>query len=99
MDGLTCDGCGETLLLDSEVRYVLRVEGFAAYDPLEITRQDLERDLEEEMRRLLDVLAKKGAEEAQDEVHRTFQFDLCPRCWRDFLQDPLSAIRRPAGGG
>ena len=30
MDGLVCDGCGEPLLLDDDVRYVLRVEGFAA---------------------------------------------------------------------
>lgn len=96
MEGLVCDSCGEGLLLSENVRYVLRIEGFAAYDPLEITKQDLAQDFEAEMKHLLDRLARMDPEEAQDEVHRQFRFDLCLRCWRRFLIDPLSGIK---GGG
>ena len=94
MDGLVCDGCGETLLLEDDVRYVLCIEGFAAYDPMEITRQDLERDFESEMKALLERLEKTSAAEAQDQVHRSFAFDLCPACWARYLRDPLGALRR-----
>ncbi len=95
MDGLVCDGCGEPLLLHDDVRYVVRIEGFAAYDPMEITRQDLERDFESEMKALLEQLAKTSAENAQDQVHRSFAYDLCPGCWARYLRDPLGALRAP----
>ena len=94
MDGLVCDVCGGNLLVDSDTRYVVKIEGFAAYDPLELTRQDLKRDFEAEMKSLLDRLSRVGADEAQDEVHRTFQFDLCPECWRRYLKDPLGGGRK-----
>lgn len=93
MHGLVCDACGATLLLDDDVRYVLRIEGFAAYDPMELTRGDLERDLESEMRKLLESLESLSAEEAQDQVYRSFRLDLCPGCWRSYLEDPLRGLR------
>jgi len=93
MDGLVCDGCGGGLLLDSDVRYVLRIEGFAAYDPLEITHEDLQKDFESEMERLLEALHHMSPEEAQDEVHRSFRLDLCPKCWRRYLKDPLAGLK------
>jgi hypothetical protein len=92
MDGLVCDGCGAALLADDDVRYVVRIEGFAAYDPLEITRADLDKDLDGELRAILAELEGKTAREAQDEVHQSFQFDLCPACWRRYLKDPLGGI-------
>jgi hypothetical protein len=101
MDGLVCDACGATLLIDADVRYVLRIEGFAAYDPLELTRQDLERDFQAEMRALMESLSRLSAEEAQDQVYRSFRFDLCPTCWRRYLADPLRGLKeaRPDAGG
>lgn len=93
MDGLVCDACDATLLVDADVRYVLRIEGFAAYDPLELTRQDMERDLHAEMRTLLESLSRLSAEEAQDQVYRSFRYDLCPTCWRRYIEDPLRGLK------
>ena len=93
MDGLLCDGCGRTLLLEEDVRYVLRIEGFAAYDPLEITREDLNRDFKAELDSLIESLSELSAEEAQAQVHREFRFDLCPECWRRYRKDPLSGLK------
>jgi len=92
MEGLVCDACGETLLLDDDVRYVVRLEGFAAYDPLEITKSDLEKDFEAEMKKLLESLSRLSPEQAQDQVYRSFRFDLCPRCWKRLLEDPLAGL-------
>lgn len=96
MNGLVCDACGATLLLDADVRYVVSVEGFAAYDPLEITREDLERSGREALEAVLAELEGCDAQEAQDSVHRSFRFDLCPPCWRRYLRDPLRGAR-PGG--
>ena len=93
MDGFICDVCDEGLLLDGDVRYVVKIEGYAAYDPLELTREDLERDLEAEMRGVIKHLEEQGKDEAQDTVHRAFSYDLCPRCWRRYLRDPLASAR------
>ena len=92
MDGITCDACGEGLLLEEDVRYILRIEGFAAYDPMEITREDLARDLEAEGREVMEALRNLDAESAQNQVHRTFRFDLCPRCWERYGEDPLAGL-------
>lgn len=93
MDGLVCDGCGRTLLLEDDVRYVLCIDGVAAYDPLEITREDLKRDFNAESRSLIESLSGVSAEEAEGEVHQEFRFDLCPPCWRRYRRDPLAGIK------
>lgn len=88
MDRLTCDRCGNGLLLDAPVRYEVRIEVTSAYDPLEISAEDLaaaERDLREVLEKLKDY----PADRAQDEVHRAFRFDLCATCQRKFLAAPL----------
>jgi len=88
MNHLTCDRCGRGLLLDAPVRYEVRIEVKSAYDPLEITAEDLqnaERGLHEALERLKDY----SPERAQDEVYREFRFDLCATCQRAFLLNPL----------
>ena len=99
-DGLVCDGCGEPLLLDSDVRYVLEIKGYAAYDPLEITFGELERtDWEAEMARLVDAMKGRDPADLEAEVHREFRFDLCPKCWKRYQRDPLAGLRPPPSGG
>ena len=93
-DGLVCDACNETLIVDSTVRYVVKIEGFAAYDPLELTREDLDQDWHAAMKRTVEELEKVDSTTAQNQVHRSFQFDLCPVCWRRYLNDPLSGVRQ-----
>lgn len=92
MDGLVCDACGKTLLLESSTRYVVEIRGYAAYDPLELTRADLQRDLEAEMRAVVDELTRKDPREAEEEVHKEFRLDLCPECWKRYAQDPLRGV-------
>lgn len=89
MNGIECDRCGKGLLLDSDVRYIVTVEVKAAYDPMEITRDDLKRDFEAEMRRLLARMEKISEEEAQEQVYKKFTFDLCPDCRKRYIRNPL----------
>jgi hypothetical protein len=97
VDGITCDMCGKSLLVDEEVRYVADVRVYAAYDPMELTTRDLEaRDVRAEIERTLETLEGVGEIEAQEEVYATRRLDLCPSCRKLFLDDPLA---RSARGG
>ena len=89
VDGISCDRCGKALLIDEEVRYVVRIEVKAAYDPLELTRDDMARDLRGEMEALIERMHGMSREEAADQVYREFRFDLCPPCQRNYLKGPL----------
>jgi len=86
---LTCDLCGKTLLLDEDVRYTVIIEVFAAYDPLELTEEDLQKDYRKELRALVERMKTLDPEKAQDGVYRRFEFQLCPRCQKEYLRDPL----------
>jgi hypothetical protein len=85
----TCDLCGKALLADEETRYIAKIEVYAAYDPMEITGDDLEKDHEDEMQSLLDEMADMDAEELEGQVYQSFRFDLCPKCRAAFVRDPL----------
>jgi hypothetical protein len=94
MDHLTCDRCGQGLLLDAPVRYEVKIEVKSAYDPLELTSEDLD-NAGAELERLARQLRDYPADRAQDEVYREFRFDLCSTCQRAFLAAPLGVSRPP----
>ena len=86
---LACDMCGKALLVDEDVRYVVKIEVYAAYDPMELTQQDLEKDRRRELEALLEKARNMSEEELQDSVYRELEFHLCPACQRRYLKNPL----------
>ena len=50
-----CDMCGARIAPE-ELRYVLKMSIFAAYDKMEIELSDLEKDYEEEIRKLTEKM-------------------------------------------
>ena len=86
----SCDLCGKELLVEEDLRYVAKIEVYAAYDPLEITEEDLEEDHMEEIGELIKQLENMDEQELEDQVYKSFRFDLCPDCHKKFLKDPLS---------
>jgi hypothetical protein len=89
MNHQTCDLCGRELAESEGVRYEVRIEVKAAYDPLDLTDKDLEKDHRAEIAEILRRLEGISEEEAQDQVYRAFDFDLCPPCQRRYLREPL----------
>jgi hypothetical protein len=90
MNHRTCDRCGQELLKDREVRYEVCIEVQAAYDPLNLSEDDLATDFQAEIAKVLQQLENVSLAEAQNQVHRKFEFDLCPGCQREFVRDPLA---------
>jgi hypothetical protein len=100
MRHFSCDLCGKSLTPGSDARYVVRVEGFAAVEPLLLTDADLDTDAIEEMAELLEEM--EVAEDCRDEVaaeedlpaNARREYDLCPCCYRKLLTDPLGLESR-----
>ncbi len=86
---LACDLCGKTLMADEDVRYVVRIEVFAAADPMELTEEDLKKDLRKALRDLIVRMEHMDPEKAQDSVYRSFHFEACPACQKEYRRDPL----------
>lgn len=95
MDGIVCDRCGEGLLLNEDVRYVLSLEVKSMYDPMEITAKDLEGDLDQQIQDTIDALERIPAQDAERQVYFQGKYDLCGACQRAFLADPM--FRPPSG--
>lgn len=94
MDHATCDLCGQTLLSSSEVRFEMKIEIKAAYDPLNLSEEDLAKDVSAQIAQVLRQLEGLSQEEAQDQVYRAFQYDLCAICQRRLVHDHLARLKR-----
>ena len=89
MQGIVCDRCGEGLLIQENVRYVLTLEVTAAYDPLEITSEDLKQDLAAEIEEVIQDVSARSAADLEREIHHRARYDLCGACQKAFLKNPL----------
>jgi len=74
--------------------YVVRVDVFADPKMPDVTSQELGAvDFDGEMDRLLEQMKGMTAEELQDQVHRRFEYKICPACQPGFLGNPLGKPR------
>ncbi|MBK8267099.1 MAG: hypothetical protein IPK83_01845 [Planctomycetes bacterium] len=90
-----CDGCQTDLARDGSNHFIIKIDAFAAAGRLEFTKEDVERDHEAEIRKLLADLARQSPDEIEDQVYRALRFDLCPACHRGFLKNPLGCLPAP----
>lgn len=87
MDGISCDRCSKSLLVDEPLRYIAEVRVFAAYDVLELAPGEAAADPRAEIERLIRDIEGRDPAAIEDEVARVFKFDLCPTCQKDFLRE------------
>lgn len=87
-----CDSCGQPLETGA-VRYIAHIEVYAAYDPLEVTLDDLLRDHTREIEQIYEQCAGLTEEELMREVYVEFTYDLCPACQKRYIRDPLRSCR------
>lgn len=81
----TCDMCGKSLHPDEDVRYVVKIEVYAACES-----EDEEEDFEDSEEELTDYNPSEEEEEDVEEMeYRTLRFDLCSKCHKMYIQDPL----------
>lgn len=86
----TCDLCGRSI---REERFIARIEVAAAFDPDQLTEEDLEADHLEQIADAIAQMDSTGDFDLDDQGPRTMQFDLCPSCCQRYLQAPLGPGR------
>jgi len=93
VNGLVCDRCAKSLLLEEAVRYEMDLRITAAYDPMEIAGSDLEDDLRQRIADLIAAAEGLSERELAEEVSARRRFDLCPPCRREVLERPFGPGR------
>jgi len=85
-----CDLCGTELDPKDDLRYVVKMEVYAAFDPAAVDgEEDDDRDHLEEIQEILERLDDVDDPRIGDDVYQQMRFDLCPRCRRKFVENPL----------
>lgn len=83
----SCDLCKRPLDTQDDLRYVVKLEVYAAFDPLEINEDEC--DSLQNLSDILDRLGDSTSEQVGDDVYQQMRFDLCPTCRKKFLKNPL----------
>ncbi|MCC6124282.1 MAG: hypothetical protein IT426_04930 [Pirellulales bacterium] len=86
----SCDLCKREFDPDDDLRYVVKIEVFAAYDPNAGAEDDEDRDHLQEIQDILESMEDAEDERIGDDVYQQMRFDLCPECRRKFLKNPLA---------
>jgi hypothetical protein len=84
----SCDRCKRELDGD-DLRYVVKIEIHAAMDP--VADEDLEDDRDHlmEIEDILENSLDEASEAIGEDIYQRRRFDLCPQCYRKFVQNPL----------
>jgi hypothetical protein len=82
-----CDLCKREIDPEDELRYVVKMEVYAALDPLALEEDD--RDHLQEIQDVLERAEDLESDQIGDDVYQQLRFDLCPECRRKFLKNPL----------
>jgi hypothetical protein len=85
----SCDLCKRLIDTEQDVRYVVKIEVYAALDPA-LDEADDDRDGLQEVQDMLARMEESESDElTDDDVYQTMRFDLCPECRKKFLKHPL----------
>lgn len=83
----TCDLCKRDIDPGENLRYVVKMEIFAAFDPMALDEDD--RDHLQELQDILERAEDLESDQIGDDVYQQLRFDLCPECRKKFLRNPL----------
>ena len=83
----SCDLCKRDLDPEEDLRYVVKMEVYAAFDPT-ATDEDDDRDHLQEIQDILERLEDSG-DNVGSEIYQRMQYDLCPECRKKFTKHPL----------
>lgn len=74
--------------------YIVRIDVFADPSVPPIDTSSKEWAAGNSIEAIIQQLEHTSAEDAQDSVHRRFEYRLCPSCQRAYLANPLGMPRR-----
>jgi hypothetical protein len=87
----TCDCCQRSLDPDRDVRYVVRLEVYASFDPMERELDD-DQDHLQELQDILEQMEAAQSDQIGDDVYQQLRYDLCSDCRKKFLRSPFGRL-------
>ena len=90
----SCDMCKRPMDPENDLRYVVKLEVYAAFDPLSSDDADDDRDCLQELHEILERVDDAADDNVGDDVYQQLRFDVCPECHQKLLKNPLG--RKPA---
>ena len=89
---IQCDVCNA--LIPPHAHYVVRMDVFADPSLPEMTTEELEEvDFDDTFAKLIEQMKHMTPQELQEQVHKRFEYRICPKCQREFLANPLGLPR------
>jgi hypothetical protein len=85
----SCDCCKRELAPE-DLRYVVKMEVYAAFDPNALDEAADDRDHLQEIQEILQRSDDVVNDQIASDVYEQLRFDLCPECHGRFLKNPLS---------
>jgi hypothetical protein len=85
----SCDLCKRHLDPEEDLRYVVKMEVYAAFDPAASAEDDDDRDHLQEIQDILERMEDAQSDQIGDDVYQQLRFDLCPECRKKFVKNPL----------
>ena len=89
MISYSCDLCKRNIDAEQDLRYVVKIEISAAFDPISPEEEENDRDHLEEIQDILQRLEDGQCGEISEDVFQQLRFDLCPECRKRFVKNPL----------
>jgi hypothetical protein len=84
----TCDCC-QRRLDPNDLRYVVKMEVYAAFDPGSLEELDDDRDHLQEIQDILACSDDIADDKVGKDVYEQMRFDLCPDCRKKFIRNPI----------
>jgi len=84
----TCDLCKRDLDPRNDLRYVVKIEVAAVFDPID-NDVDEDRDHLQEIQDILEQLEDVDDDQIGDDIYQQMRFDLCCECQKQFAKRPL----------
>ena len=94
----SCDRCKRPIDDENDLRYVVRLEVEAVMDPLHEHENRDDRDHLLEIDEILERVDAAECPEIGDDVYQKRRYDLCPACFRKFMQNPVGRDKKATLG-
>lgn len=88
----SCDLCRRELDPNDDLRYIVKIEVSAAFDPTATYDDEDDRNHLQEIQDILERLEDCG-DGVGAEIYQKMQFDLCPECREKFAKHPLGRVQ------
>lgn len=84
----SCDRCKRVLDPEDDVRYVVRLEIYAALEPVDVDEVEDDRDHLVEIQEMLEQIDDETIG-LGDEAYQKQRFDLCSDCYKEYIRNPV----------